>query len=253
MNPPFSGEEFFGVFAAYNTAVWPLQIVLLAVTLLALTLLIKDAPWRGRAMSLWLAVLWGWMAIGYHWRFFSEINPAARLFAGAFLLQALLILWFGFRPGGLRFRLRDDSAGYAGGFLVTYALFAYPLIGIGTGQTYPALPTFGLPCPTTIFTLGVFLWLVPTIPWALLVIPSLWALVAISAAVDFGVTEDLMLPVAALLALAMAAWQRLRERKGTSDSIPPLRHRDGPHPGAVLTPSTQRSARSESGARVADR
>jgi hypothetical protein len=229
MNPPFSREAFFGVFAAYNTAVWPLQIVLPLFTVAMIALLLRDAPWRGRAMSLWLAALWAWMAIGYHWRFFSEINPAARVFGGAFLLQAVLILWFGFRSGGLRFRPRDNWVGYAGGFLITYALFAYSLIGIGLGQVYPALPTFGLPCPTTILTFGVFLWLVPTIPWALLVIPSLWSLVAISAAVSFGVTEDLMLPVAALLALAVAVWQRLRRKERASDSIAAVRAENGPH------------------------
>jgi hypothetical protein len=226
MNPPFTRDAFFEVFAAYNTAVWPLQLVLPLVTLLVLALLVKDAPWRGRAMSVWLAALWAWMAIGYHWRFFTAINPAARIFAAAFLAQALLLLWHGLRSGGLRFIPRDNAVGYAGGFLVAYALFAYPLIGFAAGQTYPALPTFGLPCPTTIFTLGVFLWLVPTIPWALLVIPSLWAVVAVSAATSFGVTEDFMLPVAAALALGVAGWQRRRARE--SDSFAPARAEDGP-------------------------
>jgi hypothetical protein len=219
MNPPFSREEFFGVFAAYNAAIWPLQLALVAMTLLVLALAVKDAPWRGRVISLWLAILWGWMAIGYHWRFFTAINPAARIFAAAFLGQALLLLWYGLRSGGLRFAPRDNSFGYGGGFLVVYALFAYPLIGIAAGQSYPALPTFGLPCPTTIFTLGVFLWVVPAIPWALLVIPTLWALVAISAATRFGVTEDLMLPVAALLVLVAAVWQRRHTGDSSSWSL----------------------------------
>ena len=225
MNPPFSREEFFDVFAAYNTAIWPLQLVLLAVTVLVLALAVKDAPWRGHVISLWVATLWGWMAIAYHWRFFTEINPAARPFAAAFLGQALLILWYGFRSGGLRFAPRDNLVGYAGGLLVVYALFAYPLIGIAAGQSYPALPTFGLPCPTTIFTLGVLIWVVPAIPWALLVVPVLWALVGVSAAINFGVTEDLMLPAATLIALGVAVWQRRHREESPSWSQE--RHPDG--------------------------
>jgi hypothetical protein len=162
------------------------------------------------------------MAISYHWRFFTAVNPAARVFAAAFLLQALLLLWYGFQSGGLRFSPRDNFAGYAGGLLVIYALFAYPAVGVAAGQTYPALPTFGLPCPTTIFTFGVFLWLVPLIPWALLVIPSLWAIVAISAALSFGVTEDLMLPVAALITVAFAVWQR-RHPQESNHFVSPAR------------------------------
>ena len=222
MNPPFSREEFFNVFAAYNGATWPVQILLVATTLGVLVLAAKDTVWRGRVVAGWLAVLWGWMALVYHWSFFAPINPAARLFAGLFLVQAVLFTWFGFRPRGLRFAPRDDLLGYAGGFLVTYALFAYPLIGIASGQTYPHLPSFGLPCPTTIFTIGVLLWAAPRTPWTLLVIPALWAIVALSAALSFGVTQDLMLPASVLIAAAALLSQR-RGKRGTT----PQRERVG--------------------------
>jgi uncharacterized protein DUF6064 len=65
------------------------------------------------------------------------------------------------------------------------------------------LPTFGLPCPTTIFTLGLFLWCRRPTPWLLLVVPALWAAIAISAAVSFHVFEDYALPVAAVVLIAV--------------------------------------------------
>lgn len=224
MNPPFSREAFFNVFAAYNEATWPIQILLVAATIVVLTLAAKDTAWRGRVITGWLAVLWGWMALAYHWSFFAAINPAARLFAGLFLVQAALLTWFGFRPRGLRFAPRDEL-GYTGGFLVAYGLFAYPLIGMAAGQTYPHLPSFGLPCPTTIFTVGVLLWATPRTPWALLVIPALWSIVALSAALSFGVIQDFMLPASVLIAGAALLWQRGRKR--AANRAGPMGRHDG--------------------------
>ncbi|HEX7979136.1 MAG TPA: DUF6064 family protein [Gemmatimonadaceae bacterium] len=69
------------------------------------------------------------------------------------------------------------------------------------GQHYPAVPTFGLPCPTTIFTLAVLTWCVRPVPWSVLVVPVVWTLLAISAAIAFGIVEDFALPLAAVATL----------------------------------------------------
>src|SRR5688500_2245046 len=98
------------------------------------------------------------MGIVYHALYFSRVNPAAWLFAGVFLLQSALLLHAAVSRGGLSFRTRADLPGIAGAVLAAYALVAYPLIGYASGQRYPETPTFGLPCPTVIFTFGVLLW-----------------------------------------------------------------------------------------------
>jgi hypothetical protein len=54
---------------------------------------------------------------------------------------------------------------------VVFALVLYPVIGYTFGHIYPSSPTFGLPCPTTIFTFGIFLWSDKRLPVAILVIP----------------------------------------------------------------------------------
>ena len=89
-----------------------------------------------------------------------------------------------------------------GAFLVGFALILYPLVGYFQNHTYPASPTFGLPCPTTIFTFGVFLWS-SGLPRAALIIPGLWSLIGFSAALTLGVTEDISLLVSALIAIPM--------------------------------------------------
>jgi hypothetical protein len=82
--------------------------------------------------------------------------------------------------------------------LIAYALIGYPLIGASLGHRYPAAPTFGLPCPTTIFTLGVLVMGRP-VPRHLLLVPVAWAIVGGFAACRLGVAEDSGLPIAAAL------------------------------------------------------
>lgn len=92
---PFTAAEFFQVFTAYNQAVWPMQalLTLLAVVILAMALF---APRQaGRIVAGGLALLWAWLAVGYHLAFFQAINPAAPLFAALSLLAAGAFAWQG--------------------------------------------------------------------------------------------------------------------------------------------------------------
>lgn len=197
MSLPFSQAQFIDVFRRYNEAVWPAQIGL---TLLALgVVLLLFVPGRGRVVSALLAALWAWMAVAYHFAFFRAINPAATLFGVAFLAGAAAFAWsrprFGW-PGAVR--------GTFGVALIAYALLGYPLLGAALGQEYPAMPTFGLPCPTTLFTAGVLLFLTPPYPRQVLIVPLLWTLIGSQAAVLLGVPQDFGL-IAAAIALAWLA------------------------------------------------
>jgi hypothetical protein len=83
-----------------------------------------------------------------------------------------------------------------------YALAGYPLVGWLAGQRFPAAPTFGLPCPTTIFTFGVLLWADRRLPAWLLAIPAAWAVLGTTAAGSLGITEDYALLPAAIMGVA---------------------------------------------------
>ncbi len=77
----------------------------------------------------------------------------------------------------------------------------YPLLSTLIGHRYPEAPTFGLPCPTTIFTLGLLSWTRPSVPWPLTIVPIGWAIIGSSAAVRLGMWEDLGLGIGAMLFL----------------------------------------------------
>lgn len=210
MRPPFTAEQFFDVFIAYNTTVYPAQIVLVLVGVAAVAIAFRREPWQGRVVAGLLAVLWLWMGVVYHWAFFSRINPAARFFGALFVAEALLLLWLALRREPLRIEPGADRVGIAGGFLIVYAFVLYPLLGMLAGHAYPAQPTFGLPCPTTILTMGLLLWARNRVPWPALVVPAAWSVLGLSAVRFFGVFEDALLPLAGLAGGALVLWKNHR-------------------------------------------
>ena len=195
---PFTAAEFFAVFRAYNLAVWPAQIVLIAGAVAAVGLAqARTRPGRSAAGFL-LAAMWLWMGAVYHLMFFASINPAAYVFGALFILQGGLFAHAAWR-GQLTFTRRGGASEAAGWVLVLYALVVYPAIGLLTGRASPDGPTFGAPCPTAIFTLGLLLWADRPVPIRLLLVPLAWSLLGASAAWSFGMLEDVGLTLAGIL------------------------------------------------------
>ena len=216
MTLPFTRDQFLALFAAYNEAVAPLQLLLLAAGICAVVLALRPTQWSDRVVGGVLAGLWLWMAVEYHWRFFRSINPAATLFAAAFLVEAGLLGEFAVHRR-LRFRGKAAASGRWGGWalaLVIYALALYPAVGWALGHRYPSAPTFGVPCPTTIVTLGLLAWSEERPPLVLMVIPWAWTLVGTAAVLQLGMREDLGLLVA--LVVSVAGWKTQRPRTAAS-------------------------------------
>lgn len=155
-----------------------------------------------------LAIHWLASGVAYHLYHFRPINPAAVVFGIAFLLQAVLFLWFGVVRSALRFEWGARPRQILGIGLITCAL-AYPVLVVATGLRWPRLPLFAVPCPTTLLTAGCLLMAPPGQLRALAVIPILWSLIAGSAALVLGVTPDLMLLVAGGLLVIYVVAPRL--------------------------------------------
>ena len=208
MKLPFTAEQFFGVFRAYNEALWPAQMFLLALALVAVALIVLRHRWAGIGVSAILAFLWAWLAVAYHLAFFASINPLAGVFAVVSIAGALVFLWQGVVRRRLEFRLSRSARTFAGISLVLFALVVYPAWSAWAGHRYPAMPTFGLPCPTTLFTIGVLAFLAVPHPRSPFVVPVLWCLVGSQAAFLLGVTQDLGLLVAAAVGIVLMARSR---------------------------------------------
>lgn len=211
MGLPFTSDQFFDVFAAYNERLWPF-----ALGLWLLTAGTAAALASGRSVPAWfvpalLALHWAWAGLAYHAAFFASINPAAWVFSGFFVFEAGL--WLGYGVVRRRFRLSRGSVVQRVIFwvLIGYAL-SYPAIARAEGHVFPRLPTFGVPCPTTILTIGFLMAADRSWPRLVAAVPLLWACIGGAAAFLFGVRADLMLPASGV-ALAITLLLSLHEMK----------------------------------------
>jgi hypothetical protein len=209
MHLPFTVDQFYGVFSLYNTSVWPVQYILVALALAVLVMVLIPRRWSGSVITVTLGFLWAWMGVGYHLAFFAAINKASYVFAAAFLIEALLFMWYAFGKTRLSFSITSNLRTWIGMLLILFALVIYPLISHLAGHDYPTIPTFGLPCPTTIFTIGILAFANTALPRALLIIPALWCIVGSQAAFFLGVPQDLGLIATGLIALVFMIRPRI--------------------------------------------
>ena len=220
MNIPFTVEQFFNIFGTYNTAIWPAQVVAYILGLVALGLALSDNRLSSRIISGILALFWIWMGVVYHMAYFSIINPVARIFGLFYVLQGVFFFLIGAILGRLTFQFNYKPLPLLGACFILYAMVIYPLLGLAFGHSYPKAPLFGVaPCPTTIFTFGILLWATTPVPAYLLVIPFLWSLIGMSAAVNLRVPQDYGLVIAGVLGTALILIQN-RKAKRSAQIIP---------------------------------
>ncbi len=204
---PFTVEQFFAVFRAYNGSLWPAIPVAYALGAAVLWAIVSQRPVAARLAAVALALMWLWTGVAYHIAYFAEINRLALPFGALFIAEAILLVVV----AAWRRPISFGSAGLpaiAGWTLIAYTVIAYPLIGWMAGHPLAELPQFGVtPCPVTLFTFGVLLLARPPAPWLLLVIPVVWSLIGGSAAFLLHVPQDwvlLLSGVATLLLLVLS-------------------------------------------------
>ncbi len=210
---PFTIEQFLGIFKSYNNSIYPFQYVLFISAVFILFLVIRKRSYRSPVITWILIFYWLWIGVVYHILFFSSINPAAYIFGVLFILQALVFIKAGIIDKKLEFEFARGINQYTGAIIILYALIIYPLLNVYFGHVYPENPTFGLPCPTTIFTFGILLWTTKKIPGYVLIIPLIWAALGISAALQLGIKEDLGLSAAGILSAGLIYTSKIKERK----------------------------------------
>jgi hypothetical protein len=212
---PFTHEQFLAVFADYNEAVWPVQVLAyLAAAAMCIAIGSRNAV-ASALVPCALAAMWLWTGISYHWLFFARVNAAASAFGAAFVAQAILLVL-----AAVRRRLDFSRAArrlrtVSGWTLIAYSALLYPAIGSFAGLHFPAAPTFGItPCPLTILSFGVFL-LARCVPWWLLPIPTAWSAIGASAAWQLAIPQDWALLLSAMVALPIL-WHTRRQAAAAS-------------------------------------
>jgi len=203
MQVPFSLGDFLNVFKSYNQTIFPLQIVFYFIAFLSIYFLFTGNKNLNKIISITLSFFWLWMGIVYHIIFFSTINKAAYIFGAFFIIQGIMFAGCGLIRKKLSFGYSKNIYNYIGIVFLLYALIIYPVLGYNLGHSYPYSPTFGLPCPTTIFTFGILLFTNKKMPLHLLIIPLLWSVIGFNAALTLTIYEDTGLLIAGVTAFTL--------------------------------------------------
>ncbi len=203
MQFPFTVEEFLNVFKSYNQSVFPLQIVFYLIAFCCVYFLFKPIKNNGKILSAVLSFFWLWIGVVYHLIFFTSINKAAYSFGILFIIQGILFFFYGVVKGVISFEYQKNVFNHVGIIFIIYALIIYPILGHFLGHQYPSSPTFGLPCPTTIFTFGILLFVNNKISKFIIIIPLLWSIIGFGAALNLSIYEDFGLLLAGVLGFVL--------------------------------------------------
>ena len=169
----FSPRTYYRMFELYHTQIWPIHLVVLGSVVAVAVLLRREEALRDRAIAGVLAAWWLWVAVAFHFQRYATINWSARYFAALFVIQALLLVWFGVIRTPLRFRVSREGAAYLAAGLLVIALVFEPVAGLIAGRTWRQVEMFGLtPDPTAIATLALLALSTARPHRALIVIPT---------------------------------------------------------------------------------
>ena len=207
----FSPRTYYRLIERHNLAIWPAQLVTLALGVAIAALLRRPARGRSRAIAGMVALLWAWVGGIFVAGRYATINWTASYFAGLFAAEVLLLGWLGVAKAGLRFGWRRDAAGLLGAVLFTGSVALYPLLAPVLGRGWTQSEVFGIaPDPTVLGTLGLLLMAdgTPRSRWALLAPPMVWCLVSGTTLWAMGSPEKWNLLPAAVVAPTIFAVTR---------------------------------------------
>ena len=198
----FSPRTYYRLLELYNLAIWPAQIVGVAIGLAIVALLVTKRGGRGRVIAGLLAACWLWIAWAFQYQRYAQINWAAPWFAAAFALEALLLVVVGVVAG--RTVLQPASGGKfrIATAVVAIAVLGYPLLAPLAGRAWTTAEIFGVAAdPTAIATVAVLALVRGRVRWLLLIVPLLWCAIAAATLWAIGGAEAVVVVVATLVAL----------------------------------------------------
>ena len=210
----FSARAYYGLFALLNRHLWPLQPVALAWGIAIAVMALRGSPGMPRFATLMLAGAWCGVAWLYFVREYSTIHTYARWFAGAFLLEAVLLAVSAARaetPAPARSTMVIAAS------LLALALVIQPLLAPMFGRPWVQAELFGLaPDPTVVATFGVMLAL--GVPWWAWLIPVLWVAYDAMTLRVLRSPEWMVLPLIATIAVFATAslWYASRPPRSTA-------------------------------------
>ena len=171
-------EKWWSQVGTYNKAIFPMQIIILAVAFVLIYFLFaKPGTKANKMMKAYLSFTFAWNGIIFFLIFGKEL-PGKFLGIPLFILLGILIAWDIF-TNKIQFKLPETTWQKYLTYLLVLCSFLYPLIGYAFGHYYPKACTFGvMPCPTTVFALALLTAAIPAVDKKVYILLLLWALPA---------------------------------------------------------------------------
>lgn len=206
---PFTAEVLDALVGRYVEALGPFALAAPGLALVALVLTVRPMAGSGRIVAGLLVAAWSVVGIAFHIRAAGQIDFLAPVYGALFLVQAVLLAWNGVVHDAMAGGMRRDAAYWVGLGLAVVAVAGYPALALLAGRAWPSLPLAGItPDPTAMLTFGLLLLANRPVSPHLLAVPVLWSLVAGATALMLDTPYRLVLPVAAVVTLAVALWPR---------------------------------------------
>lgn len=199
MKIPFTTEQFFEVIVNYNTSLFPAQLFILILGIIAALLIFSKRSLKNQLIGGLLGFIWIWTGIVYHISFFTTINKAAYGFGTIFILQGLFFFIETFSRKKLVFEFSSRFIDYLAYFFIWFGLVLYPILIYLIEGSVNQIITLGLPCPTTILTFGFLMLTQKKLSKYLIIIPFIWAIIGTGAAINFGVYPDYFMLISAII------------------------------------------------------
>jgi len=207
-------EKWWGVLESYNVAIFPIQIVMIALAAIATCLLFaKPGTKTNIVMKAFLALSFTWIALVFFLILGKEL-PAGYFQTSLFFIIAALFAIDIFR-GKMEFRMPESGWLKYLTILLLIMVFSYPLIGMLFGHHYPRMVILGtFPCPTTAFALVLLVCALPRVDKILYVLLLIWAipfpiLIQIP---QFGCYEDTIMLSIGIYGLIMLIVNMIRKK-----------------------------------------
>lgn len=205
-------ELFWRTISEYNQATWIAQVAINGIGLV-LTVLLYVKPNRGTkiAFKLFLTFCFGWIAIVFFLLHGSvELNKYVT--ATLFGLMSILFIVDVF-INKTEFIRNTKYSKWA--YLLYILFFTYPFLSLALGKHFPAITTWLMPCPLTVFAIAVMISFFPRIDYKIFVLLILWALGGLPKIFMFKVPEDVILFISGIVAILVWVLHVRDKKQGT--------------------------------------
>jgi hypothetical protein len=202
----FSPRTYYRMFELYHHDIWPVHLLVFALTAAAVILIRTESPWRNQAIAAMVAASWLWVAIAFHLQRYATINWAARYFSILFGVQVLLLVWYGVVRGRVRLGSARGGRTRVGIGLLVVACGVQPIAGVLAGRTWRQVELIGItPDATAIATIALLALSAAGLPRALLVIPVAWCAIGGATLWALGSGEAWLVLLSGLCGVGLAA------------------------------------------------